>query len=151
MAVKPTRSRAPAPHQVRPLSAPATKKRGGKKQWDDTTAPPPPAREPRSLLDQLPTPRGSRSARKVASVVAAVERASAAPKARTSSVTREYELAQKASARLEEEIARQAKLDTMLNQVRELAGPSYSQATYGEAQQWTAMPRFRSQRAVGWD
>jgi hypothetical protein len=123
MAVKPARCRAqvPAPHQVRPLSAPAGKKRGGKKQWDDTVAPPPPTREPRSLLDQLPAPRGSRSARKVASVVAAAERATAAPNTRKSSVAREYELAQKASARLEQEIARQAKLDAMLSRVRPLA------------------------------
>ena len=49
MAVKrPSGGRAPAPHQTRPLSAPAAhhQRRGGKKQWDDTTAPPAPAREP---------------------------------------------------------------------------------------------------------
>jgi len=66
-------------------------------------------------------------------VAAAAQRASAAgaaPKARmTSSVAREYELAQKASARLEEEIARQAKLDAMLSQVSREPNPNPRQRT----------------------
>ena len=110
MALKPDR-RLSSGGAGRASSAPSHTQRaagGRRKQWDDNVAPPvPPRDERRSQLNPaLPihTKRATSHNTK--------------PKgAFSSSVAEEYILAQKASALLEEEIARQAKLDAMVSQV----------------------------------
>ena len=110
MALKPDR-RLSSGGAGQPSSAPSHTQRaagGRRKQWDDNVAPPvPPRDERRSQLNPaLPihTKRATSHNTK--------------PKgAFSSSVAEEYILAQKASALLEEEIARQAKLDAMVSQV----------------------------------